>query len=85
MLRDMWAVMNFFVTGNNNGLSKTCETMTQTLTKCAPEHSACWCRSAEWPQWVDSYRIINWRGAWRDVSVNGFKQVFQAGKYMSAR
>ena len=24
-------------------------------------------------------------GAWRDVSVNGFKQVFQAGKYMSAR
>ena len=24
-------------------------------------------------------------GAWLDVSVNGFKQVFQAGKYMSAR
>jgi hypothetical protein len=24
-------------------------------------------------------------GAWRDVSVNGFKQVFQAGKYISAR
>jgi hypothetical protein len=24
-------------------------------------------------------------GAWRDVSVNGFKQVFLAGKYMSAR
>jgi hypothetical protein len=23
-------------------------------------------------------------GAWRDVSVNGFKQVFQAGKYVSA-
>jgi len=38
---------------------------TQTLTKCAPEHSACWCRSAEWPQWVDSYRIINARMAGR--------------------
>lgn len=24
-------------------------------------------------------------GAWRDVSLNGIKQVFQAGKYMSAR